>query len=262
MTEPRSIMDSFRLDGKVALVTGGGRGIGRGIAHGLAQAGADVVVTARRAEEIEAVANEVRVLGRRALAVPGDITDGEFVERLADTAVAEMGTLDVWVSNAGGAEDRVPRPITEMPDSKWDYQLNLNLRAVFTGARAAARVMNDGTTIINISSVAAVKPSPNNGPYGAAKAGVNHLTMTLSAELAPRQIRVNAVAPGPIPTEVFMDFFNATEQDLPGLAEELKVPLGRLGTPHDIAAAVVYLASPAASWMTGQILTLDGGHRR
>jgi len=257
-----SLMDNFRLDGRVALVTGGGRGIGEGIAVGLAEAGADVVVTARRVPEIEAVAERVRALGRRALAVPGDITDGDFVESLADTVVAEMGSLDLWVSNAGGADDRVPRHIADMPDRQWDYQLNLNLRAVFTGARAAARVMPDGASIINISSVAAGKASPNNGPYGAAKAGVNNLTMTLSSELAPRGIRVNAVSPGPVPTEVFMEFFKATEEDLPRLAGELKIPLGRLGTPEDIAAAVVYLASPAASWITGQILVIDGGHRR
>lgn len=217
------------------------------------------MLTARRENEIEAVAEQVRALGRRALVVPGDITDGDFVDQLADRAVEEMGRLTMWISNAGGADDRTPRHLADMPDRQWDYQLDLNLRAVFTGARAAARVMADGGSIINISSGAAIKPSPYNGPYGVAKAGVDSLTRTLSVELAPRGIRVNGVAPGPVPTEVFMEFFKASEEDLPGMAKKWGVPLGRLGTPDDVANAVVFLASPAASWVTGQTLLVNGG---
>jgi 7-alpha-hydroxysteroid dehydrogenase len=253
--------DRYRLDGQVAVVTGAGRGIGRGIAVSLAAAGADVVVTARRAEEIEAVADEIRALGRRALAVSGDLTEVAFVERLADAALAEMGHVTLWVSNAGGADDRTPRDLSEMPDRQWDYQIALNLTAVFTGARAAVRVLDDGGSIINISSGAALKGSPKNGPYAVAKAGVNSLTATLSLELAPRGIRVNGVSPGPVPTEVFMEFFGATQDDLPGLAKKWGVPLGRLGTPDDVASAVVFLASSAASWITGQTLTVNGGSR-
>lgn len=252
------MMDSFRLDGQVAVVTGSGRGIGEGIALGLAQAGADVALTARRGEEIEAVAEQVRASGRRAVAIPGDMTDRGFVEELADRAVAELGQLTLWVSNAGGADDRTPRHLADMPDRQWDYQIDLNLTAVFTGARAAARVLADGGSIINISSGAAEKGSPNNGPYAVAKAGVNSLTRTLALELAPR-IRVNAVSPGVVPTEVFMEFFEVTEDDLPELAGKLGVPLGRMGTPDDMAAAVVYLASPAASWVTGHVLSVNGG---
>ena len=256
-----SVLDSFELQGQTAVVTGAGRGIGEGIAIGLAEAGCDVVLTARREAEIEAVAEQVRSLGRRAVAVPGDITDGKFVEELADLAVEELGSLSLWVSNAGGADDRTPRHLADMPDRQWDYQLDLNLRAVFTGSRAAARVMGDGGSIINISSGAALKPSPSNGPYAVAKAGVDSLTRTMSTELAPRGIRVNGVAPGPVPTEVFMEFFNASEDDLPGLGKKLGIPLGRLGTPGDVANAVVFLASPAASWITGQTLLVNGGNR-
>jgi 7-alpha-hydroxysteroid dehydrogenase len=256
-----TLLERFALTDGVAVVTGAGRGIGEGIAVGLAEAGCDVVVTARRQHEIDAVAERVRACGRRALAVAGDITDGDFVDALAQQAKDQMGTVTLWVSNAGGADDRTPRHLADMPDRQWDYQLDLNLRAVFTGARAAARVLESGGSIINISSGAALKPSPNNGPYAVAKAGVDSLTRTLSVELAPRGIRVNGVAPGPIPTEVFMEFFGATEADLPDLGRKLGIPLGRLGTPEDVAAAVVFLASPAASWVTGQTLLVNGGNR-
>jgi len=256
-----SVLDRFALQGGVAVVTGAGRGIGEGIAIGLAQAGCDVVLTARREHEINAVADVVRSLGRRAVAIAGDITDGAFVDALADRAKEEMGSVTLWVSNAGGADDRTPRHLADMPDGQWDYQLDVNLRSVFTGARAAARVLDDGGSIINISSGAALKGSPNNGPYAVAKAGVDSLTRTLSIELSGRGIRVNGVAPGPVPTEVFMEFFKVTDDDLPKLAKNWGIPLGRLGTPEDVANAVVFLASPAASWITGQTLLVNGGNR-
>ena len=172
-----------------------------------------------------------------------------------------MGLVTLWVSNAGGADDRTPRHLADMPDRQWDDQLDLNLRAVFTGSRAAARVLDDGGSIVNISSGAALKASPNNGPYAVAKAGVDSLTRTMSSELAPRGIRVNGVAPGPVPTEVFMEFFGASEDDIPSLGKKLGIPLGRLGTPEDVANAVVFLASDAASWVTGQTLLVNGGNR-
>jgi len=256
-----TVLDRFALTGGAAVVTGGGRGIGEGIAIALAEAGCDIVLTARRENEINAVAERVRALGRRAVAIPGDITNGAFVDALAEQTKAELGKLTIWVSNAGGADDRTPRHLADMPDAQWDYQLDVNLRAVFTGARAAARVIDDGGSIINISAGAALKGSPNNGPYAVAKAGVDSLTRTLSIELASRKIRVNGVAPGPVPTEVFMEFFGATEEDLPKMAQQWGVPLGRLGTPEDVGNAVVFLASPAASWVTGQTLLVNGGNR-
>ena len=256
-----AVLDRFALDGGRAAVTGAGRGIGEGIAVALAEAGCDVVLTARRINEIEAVAERVRALGRRAVALAGDITDGAFVDELAERATTELGGLTLWVGNAGGADDRTPRHLADMPDQQWDHQLDVNLRAVLTGARAAARMMENGGSIINISSTAALEASPNNGPYAVAKAGVDSLTKTLSSELAPRSIRVNGVAPGPAPTEVFMEFFGATDDDLAKPARRLGVPLGRLGTPDDVGNAVVFLASPAASWTTGQTLVVNGGDR-
>ncbi len=256
-----SILDRFRLEGQVAVVTGGGRGIGEGLALGLAEAGADVVVAARRTQEVEAVAEKIRALGRRALAITCDVMHIEQVQALAEQAHKDMGALTCWVSNAGGADDRVPRTFLEMPERQWDFQLNLNLKAVWTGAQAAGNIMKDhgGGTIINISSVAANTASPFNGPYAVAKSGVNNLTQTLSAEMAPLGIRVNGVAPGPIPTEVFLEFLNLKEEDIPQLGERFQIPLGRVGTPEDIAPAVVYLASEASSWMTGHTISIKGG---
>ena len=243
------------------MVTGGGRGIGEGIALGLAEAGADVVLAARRSNEIEAVAERVRGLGRRALAVITDMMEIEQVQALAEKAFSDMGALTCWVSNAGGADDRVPRTLLEMPERQWDFQMNLNLKAVWTGAQAAGNIMkeNDGGTIINISSQAANRASPHNGPYAVAKSGVNNLTKTLSVEMAPLAIRVNSVSPGPIPTEVFLEFTNLTEADIPNMGKQFGVPLGRVGSPEDIAPAVVYLASDASSWMTGQDIVINGG---
>jgi NAD(P)-dependent dehydrogenase (short-subunit alcohol dehydrogenase family) len=256
-----AILDRFSLAGQVAVVTGSGRGIGEGLALGLADAGADIVLAARRTEEIEAVAEKVRALGRRALAVTTDVMEIEQVQELAQAAHAELGRLDCWVSNAGGADDRVPRTLLEMPERQWDFQLNLNLKAVWTGAQAAAGIMKDhgGGTIINISSAAAGQAAPFNGPYAVAKSGVDNLTQTLAVELAPFGIRVNGVSPGPIPTEVFMEFLNLKVEEIPELGERFQIPLGRVGTPEDIAPAVVYLASEASSWMTGQTISVKGG---
>jgi len=256
-----SILEQFKLDGQVAVVTGGGRGIGEGIALGLAEAGADVVLAARRTAEIESVAEQVRALGRRALAITTDMMEIEQVQALAEQTFADMGALNCWVSNAGGADDRVPRTLLDMPERQWDFQMNLNLKAVWTGAQAAGRIMKDngGGNIINISSQAANRASPQNGPYAVAKSGVNNLTQTLAVEMAAFNIRVNSVSPGPIPTEVFLEFLNLSEDDVPKLGKQFGVPLGRLGTPQDIAPAVVYLASSASSWMTGQDIVINGG---
>ena len=256
-----SILDRFSLDGQVAVVTGGGRGIGEGLALGLAEAGADVVVAARRTQEVEAVAEKIRQLGRRALAMTTDVMDMEQITTLAETTFAELGRLDCWVSNAGGADDRVARTLLELPERQWDFQLNLNLKAVWSGAQAAARIMkaNGGGTIINISSATAGRAAPFNGPYAAAKTAVDNLTQTLAAELARYNIRVNGISPGPIPTEVFLEFMNLTEDDIPKLGERFQIPLGRIGSPDDIAPALIYLASDASSWMTGHTICIKGG---
>lgn len=249
-------IDAFSLVGRRAVVTGGSKGIGRGIALALAEAGADVVVAARTAGQIEAVVDEIRALGRRAAGVSCDVTVQDEVEALAGRAAEELGGLDIWVNNAGGLPDATPRYLTRTPVDRFDAQIDLNLKAVWLGCVAAAAHMAEGGAIVNISSRGAVGPQLKNGPYGASKAAVNSLTQTFAVELAPH-IRVNAVAPGPIPTDNFNESTNFPEGQ--PLEKLLRIPLGRVGTPEDIGQAVVFMAAPASSWITGQCLYVTGG---
>lgn len=253
-----SVLDLFRLDGQTAVVTGGGKGIGRGIALSLAEAGADVAVAARSREDVEAVAAEIRALGRRAGAYVVDVTVTGELDQLADTVVADFGALTVWVNNAGGLPDATPRYLIRTSDDRWDAQMDLNLKAVWAGAVAAAKRMTAGGAIINTSSRAAFGGHVKNGPYAAAKAAVNSLTRTLALEMAPA-IRVNAIAPGPIRTQNFDESIRLDEARAEAFLTSLAIPLKRYGTPADIGAAAVFLASPAASWITGQCLYVTGG---
>ncbi len=253
------VLDRFGLDGQVAVVTGAGKGIGRGIALSLAEAGADVVVAARNQAEIEEVAAEIRSLGRRSTACVTDVTHSGALETLAEAAATELGAPTIWVNNAGGIPDATARYLTRTDDKAWDSTIDLNLKAVWAGSVVAAAAMGEaGGSIINISSRTAFGAQPKNGPYAASKAAVNSLTETLAVELAPR-VRVNAVAPGPIPTQNFMECTKVEASQLDAFEKRLPVPLGRFGTPDDIGAAVVYMASPAASWVTGQCLYVTGG---
>jgi NAD(P)-dependent dehydrogenase (short-subunit alcohol dehydrogenase family) len=251
------VLDQYRLDGDVAVITGGGRGLGEGIARALSEAGASVVVAARRANEVERVASEIEAAGGKALAVPTDVTNSQDLEALAQAAVDRFGKLTIWVNNAGGS--RAMGPLVDLAPKDWQDCVDLNITAVWAATVSAVKRMTEGGSIVNISSLVARGPIPGSGHYGAAKAAVNSLTETFARELAPK-IRVNAIMPGYIPTEVMMAALGVEEAGLQKLAQDLAIPMGKFGTPQDIAAAVVYLCSPASGWVTGQMLPVTGGH--
>ena len=253
-----SLLPSFRLDGQIAVVTGAGKGIGRGIALCLAEAGADVAVASRNRADLESVAAEIREMERQAIVVPTDVTKKHELENLAGACVEQLGAPSIWINNAGGLPDATPRYLTRTPEENWDAQVDLNMKAVWMGSVAAAAAMEGGGCIINISSRTAMGPQKKNGPYAASKAATNSLTQTLSVELAPA-IRVNAIAPGPVSTPNFHQSTGLSEEQVAPEAGGLGLPLGRIGTPADIGAAVVFMASPAAAWITGQCLYVDGG---
>lgn len=252
-----TVLDMFRLDGKVAVVTGGGTGIGRGIALGLAEAGADIVLAGRRPAPIDAVRDEVIACGRRSIAVPTDVTDESSLDALAAAALREFGRIDIWVSNAGGLQGSPLALLKDTDREDWEATTALNFTAVWMAAKVAERVLPDGGVLINLSSIGgAARGAPRNGVYSACKAAVDHLTRTLALEYAPRRIRVNAIAPGPVATDDYYRASGFTDAQFAKMAG--KQPLGRLGEPEDFGAAAVYLASAASAWVTGQVIAVSG----
>ena len=245
------------LEGKIAIVTGagrGGRGIGRGIALALAQAGANIAITSRsNIADAEAVAEAVRETGRTALAIQCDVSDAASVDSLFATVKEQLGRVDILVNNAGITRDTL---LLRMSEDDWDGVLDANLKGTFLCTRAAAKIMlkQKSGRIINITSVNGQVGSPGQANYSASKAGMIGFTKSVARELASRNITVNAVAPGFIDTQM-TDFVSGDSREK--LLE--KIPLGRFGTAEDVGAAVAFLASEAASYITGQTLTIDGG---
>jgi NAD(P)-dependent dehydrogenase (short-subunit alcohol dehydrogenase family) len=249
-----NVLDLFRLDGKVAVVTGASSGLGAGFARALGQAGADVVLAARRADRLAAVAEDVRADGRRALTVATDVGDPESCAALVAAAVAEFGRLDVLVNNAGVGS---AVPATRERPEEFRRVIDINLNGAYWMAQACARVMKPGSSIINIASVLGLIASyAPQAAYSASKAGLIGLTRDLAQQWSGRRgIRVNAIAPGyfatdmtaDIPREPLMAFIANTS------------PLGRFGEQPELDAAVVFLASPGASYITGATLAVDGG---
>jgi len=244
------------LDGRVALVTGAGRGIGRGISFALADAGAEVWLLARSAAELEAAAGEIRTRGGSAQPCACDVTDAAALKR----AIAALPALDVMVNNAG---TNIPEPFVDVSEEHLDRLLGLNVRAAFLAAQAAARKMLEtpdrksrGAAIVNISSQMGHIGAAGRTVYCLTKHALEGLTKALAIELAPHNIRVNSVAPTFVETPMTRPMFERAE--FRNWVHE-RIPLGRLGRPEDVAAAVVFLASPGASLITGASLLVDGG---
>jgi NAD(P)-dependent dehydrogenase (short-subunit alcohol dehydrogenase family) len=246
---------SFSLANKVAIVTGASRWTGKAIALELAKAGADVVVTARTAEGIEKAASEIRSLGRRSLAIPTDVRVTEQVDNMVKRTLAEFHRVDILVNNVGAS---FIAPALKLTEGGWDAMVRENLKPAFICSKAVVPAMMEqgGGSIINIASGEGLRAAPTNPAYGAAKAGVINLTMTLAVEWAPYRIRVNAVAPGFIDTPALPQALAG----FPDLQETYnRVPLKRAGKLEEIAAPVVFLASDAAGYVTGALITVDGG---
>ena len=252
----RSTFVSDLLSGQVALVTGGGSGLGLGIARAFASHGASLIIAGRKAERLDAAATELGQLGAQVETFPLDVRESADVERMLDRGRERFGRLDILVNNAAG---NFFAPTAAMSDNAFAAVVHIDLFGTFHCARAAGRrwlERDEAGCIINISMTLHYRGMPGMAHASAAKAGVDALTRTLAQEWAPR-VRVNGIAPGPVPTEGVKKAFTAPDGTL--WLPERDIPLGRLGTPEDIGDAALFLASPAASWMTGHTLIVDGG---
>lgn len=251
---PQMILDRFKVDGKVAVVTGAGRGIGAASAVALAEAGADVVISARSAGQLEEVARRVEAAGRRAYVVPADLRDLQAVADLADLAFAEFGRLDIVVNNVGGT---IPHALLDTEPAYLEEAFHFNVSTAHALTRAAVPQMlkNDGGSIVNISSVVGRVSGRGYLAYGTAKAALAHYTRLAAQDLSPT-IRVNAIAVGTVMTSA-LEFVASNEETMKEMTD--KTPLARVGEVEDISAAVLYLASPAGGFLTGKILEIDGG---
>lgn len=247
---------SFDLDGKRALVTGASRGIGRAIAIAYAKAGADVAILARNAELLDGVAAEISALGRRAVVATADVLDAEATRSAVSGAIAELGGLEILVNNAGGNSFSIP--VAQMRMSGWDKTMRLNLDSIMhiTQESLPGLAESKNGSIINVSSVAGLRGAPTMAHYGAAKAALLSLTQTLAIETAWMGVRVNALVPGWIDTDL-TDFLRASDEAERGTLS--RVPMQRWGRADEIAEPAVFLASDASSFMTGQSLIVDGG---
>lgn len=248
------LLDRFSLTGKVAVVTGGGRGIGAACALAFAESGADVAIAARTQEQLDEVAATVRDLGQRALVIPCDVSDTSNLAGLVDQTVGELGRLDIVVNNAGGA---MPQPFLDTSERAFEAAFHFNVTTAFTLTKLAVPHMLEagGGSVVNISSAMGRLTDRGYAAYGTAKGALAHLTRLLASDLAPK-IRVNGIAVGSVATSALQIVL-----DNDAIRDEMiaKTPLKRLGDPTDISIAALYLASDAGSFITGKLLEVDGG---
>ncbi len=248
-----NIPQLFSLSGQVAIVTGAGKGIGRACALALAQAGADVALTARTQADLDAVAEEIRAMGRRAITVAGDVSDESVLDTLVLRTVAELGKISILINNAGGSGPNNP---LKMSGTEFSAVLVWNVTPAYLLIQKTAKAMRDagGGAVVNISSVAARYAQKHFSAYSAAKSALNQMTRNLAQDFGPT-VRINAIEPGTIMTEALAPFLTPERKERMCTT----TPMGRLGQPEDIAAAALFLVSPASSWITGKILGVDGG---
>lgn len=248
-------MEGFNVDlsGQTAIVTGASQGLGRAVSIALGQAGARVACVARNADKLKETVDQITAAGGQAEAFSCDVTDRESVEKVVDHVNDEWGKIDILVNNAGITRDTL---LPRMSDDDWDAVINTNLRGLFLFSRAAGRYMMSARygRIINMASVSGIIGNPGQTNYSASKAGMIGFTRSLSKELAKRKVTVNAVAPGFIESDMTRALGDAILGEV-----KKRIPANRLGQPEDVAASVLFLASPAASYITGQCLIIDGG---
>lgn len=250
-------LGQFSLDNKVTLVTGASRGIGHAMALAFARAGSDIILTSRKVQDLEKVASEIRGEGRRALVISAHLGRMEDIRKVADTAKAAFGRVDILINNAGTSP--VFASFLETDEKLWDTIMNLNAKGLYFLSQAVAMSMKEqgGGCIINVSSIDGFLPETDNGVYAVSKAAVIMETKVMARELAPYNIRVNAIAPGFVHTKLLNSGFAARA----GREEECirSVPMGRIGDPEDMVGTMIYLASDASKYMTGHTVIVDGG---
>ncbi len=255
-----SVLDKFRLDGRRALVTGGSRGLGRAIAQALAEAGADLVLVGRDAETLHQARAELAALGRRVEALTADLTAPAEAERMCATVLAEHGPIDILVNNVGGRRENVP--VVEQRLEDWQRLIDLNLTSAFLCTRhiGGAMLARKWGRVINIASICGQVATRNihGRHYETAKAALVGFTRAVAADWAPHGVTVNAIAPGGFMTDANRRWF----RERPALRQEIEavIPMGRLGEPEEIAPLAVYLAGEGSAYMTGAVLTIDGGY--
>ena len=255
-------LTQFSLKDKIALVTGGGRGIGQAIAFGFAKAGAKVIITSRKIEDLETTAKEIKAFGGEAFPLQSHLGKYDEIQKMVNTVVDKYKRIDILVNNAGASP--AMGSVLDSDERLWDTIMNLNLKGVYFVSQAVAKIMKKqgGGKIINIASVDGFNPEPGVSVYSISKAGVRMITKAFARELASFNIQVNAIAPGPISTKMMNShWFHLSPEEAKKAKAELEkmLPTGRIGLPDEIAGAALYFASAASSYTTGTEIVIDGG---